>query len=137
MRVLAVDDDVDLLLLYRVTLETDGHDIVEATDGLKALEAARNGGFELVLLDMMLPRLDGFGVLAGLGSDPRTAELPVVIVSARISVEDQLRGLEGGALAYLTKPFSIPGLRSLVSSIGSMDPGARHRLRSDALARLA
>lgn len=137
MRVLAVDDDVDLLLLYRVTLETDGHDVAEATDGLGALGAARTGGFELVLLDMMLPGLDGFGVLAGLSDDPRTAELPVVIVSARITVEDQVRGLEAGALAYLTKPFSIPHLRSLVSSIGAMDPTARHKLRSDALARLA
>lgn len=136
MRVLVVDDDPDLVLLFRVALESDGHDVSEATDGRHALEVALGGSFELVVLDMMLPGLDGFGVLAELGRDPRTRELPVVIVSARTSVDDQIRGLESGAVAYLTKPFRIDRLRSLVSSIGAMDPGTRHRLRDDAMARL-
>lgn len=136
MRVLAVDDDEDLLLLYRVTLESDGHEMSEATTGQDALAAVEIGDFELVLLDMMLPGLDGFGVLAELGRDRLTDELPVVIVSARIGVEDQRRGLESGAVAYLTKPFSIDRLRSLVSSIGAMDPHGRRRLRREAIARL-
>lgn len=136
MRVLVVDDEVDLLLLYRVSLECDGHDVFEAANGWDAVESARVGDFELVLLDMMLPGLDGFGVLAELARDPRTADLPVVIVSARIGVEDQIRGLESGAVAYLTKPFSIDGLRSLVSSIGAMDAKALQQLCADGLARL-
>jgi len=131
-----VDDEVDLLLLYRVSLEGDGHEVSEATNGLDAVETARVGKFELVLLDMMLPGLDGFGVLAELGRDPRTKELPVVIVSARTGVDDQIRGLESGAVAYVTKPFRINRLRSLVSSISAMDAGARNRLREDAMARL-
>lgn len=136
MRVLAVDDDVDLLLLYRVTLESDGHEVSEAINGRDALDMLRDGQFELVLLDMMLPGLDGFGVLAELGHNRLTNELPVVIVSARISIDDQIRGLESGAVAYLTKPFSIDRLRSLVVSIGAMDAEARRQLHRDAMARL-
>jgi len=107
VRVLAVDDDVDLLLLYRVTLESDGHEVAEATTGPDALEAARAGNFEIVLLDMMLPGLDGFEVLTALGDDP------------------------------LTKPFSIERLRSLVASIGSTGTDELHQLRADALARIS
>lgn len=136
MRVLVVDDEVDLVLLYRVSLECDGHEVAGATTGRAGLDAALAGDFDLVLLDMMLPGLDGFGVLAGLRNDPRTMQLPVVIVSARIGVDDQIRGLESGALAYLTKPFSIERLQSLVSSVGTMDAATMDRLRADAVARL-
>ncbi len=136
MRVLTVDDDVDLLLLYRVTLESDGHEVSEATTGPAAVEAARAGAFDVVLLDMMLPGLDGFGVLAALSDDPTTHELPVVIVSARVGLDDQTRGLDSGAVAYLTKPFSISRLRSLVTSIGAMSRDALGELRREALARI-
>ncbi|MGQ0434569.1 MAG: response regulator transcription factor [Microthrixaceae bacterium] len=136
MRVLAVDDDPDLLLLYRVTLESQGHEVSEATSGRDALDMLRDSQFELVLLDMMLPELDGFGVLAELGHDRLTNELPVVIVSARIGIDDQIRGLESGAVAYLTKPFSIDRLQSLVVSIGTLDAEARRQLRRGAMVRL-
>lgn len=140
MRLLAVDDEVDLLLLYRVALEADGHEIVEATAGADALQIARDAAssepFDLMLLDMMLPGIDGFGVLSGLAGDPATSDLPVVIVSARISASDQIRGLEAGAIAYLTKPFSIDYLRELVVSVGSMPRGDLHRIRLEALDRL-
>lgn len=136
MRILAVDDDLDLLLLYRVMLESDGHEVNQATNGSAALTAAREGDFELVLLDMMMPEIDGFGVLAAMSEDPRAGQAPVVIVSARVGVADQLRGLDAGAVAYLTKPFSIDRLRSLVSSIGAMRAEEVQSLRRDAMARL-
>lgn len=136
MRILAVDDDEDLLLLYRVGLESDGHQVSQATSGVAAVESARGGAFDLVLLDMMLPVLDGFGVLDALSSDPSTSGLPVIIVSARVGISDQLRGLECGAVAYLTKPFSVDGLRGLVASIGALDRDALNRLRADALTRI-
>lgn len=140
MRLLAVDDEVDLLLLYRVVLDADGHEIVEATTGADALrlarEAASSEPFDLVLLDMMLPGMDGFGVLAGLAEEPATRDLPVVIVSARISVDDQIRGLESGAVAYLTKPFSIEHLRALIQDVGTRPREDLHRLRVEALDRL-
>lgn len=136
MRVLAVDDDKDLLLLYRVTLESDGHEVSEATSGVAALQAAHAGTFDLILLDMMLPEIDGFGVLDALGAGHLTDELAVVIVSARVGIEDQIRGLQSGAVAYLTKPFSVDVLRSLVTSLGAMDHDDLDALRSESLARI-
>lgn len=140
MRLLAVDDEVDLLLLYRVALDHDGHEIVEATTGLEALrlarEAAQADPFDLVLLDLMLPGLDGFGVLAELKDDPATRDLPVVIVSARISVDDQILGLESGAVAYLAKPFSLEHLSEVIKSVGTAARDELERLRLDALRRL-
>jgi DNA-binding response OmpR family regulator len=140
MRLLAVDDEVDLLLLYRIALETDGHEIVDATNGVDALRLARDAAasdpFDLVLLDMMLPGIDGLDVLTGLREEPATRDLPVVIASARISVDDQIRGLQSGAVAYLTKPFAIEDLRELVRSVGTLAPGELHQLRIDALQRL-
>lgn len=136
MRVLVVDDEVDLLLLYRVSLECEGHEVVVAASGPAGLDAAVGGDFDLVLLDMMLPGLDGFGVLAELTSDPTKREPAVLIASARTSVDDQIRGLQAGAVAYLTKPFPLDVLRSLASSIGAADADGRRRLRSDALTRL-
>lgn len=136
MRVLVVDDDLDLLLLYRVLLEADGHQVSQAANGSEALSAVRDGAFDLILLDMMLPEVDGLGVLAGLAGDPRTQDVPVVIVSARVSVADQIRGLESGAVDYLTKPFSIDRLRSLVSSFDAMDREAVQLVRRAAMSRL-
>lgn len=140
MRLLAVDDEVDLLLLYRVALEVDGHEIVEATNGTDALQRAREAAtsepFDLVLLDMMLPGIDGLDVLAGLRGDPATRDVPVVIVSARIGVDDQIRGLEAGAIAYLTKPFSIDQLRGLIRAVGAAPRSEVERRRSDTLGQL-
>lgn len=137
LRILAVEDEADIRFLYRVMLEGDGHEVTEAVNGTDALALASAGAFDLVLLDMMLPDLDGFGVLSGLAADPRTAELPVVIASARIAVEDQLRGLRAGAVGYLTKPFSVDRLLGLVADIGAMSAGERAATREDAIARLA
>lgn len=138
LRILVVEDETDILFLYRVMLEGDGHEVTEATNGLDAVALAVAGAdaFDLVLLDMMLPDLDGFGVLAALAADARTKDLPVVIASARIAVEDQLRGLRAGAVGYLTKPFSIDRLVSTVRSIGRMTAAERTRARDAAIARL-
>lgn len=137
LRILAVEDEADIRFLYRVMLEGDGHEVTEAVNGTDALALASAGAFDLVLLDMMLPDLDGFGVLSGLAADPRTSELPVVIASARIAVEDQLRGLRAGAVGYLTKPFSVDRLLGLVAEIGAMTPHERVGAREDAIARLS
>jgi len=140
MRLLAVDDEIDLLLLYRIALEVDGHEIVEATNGLDALrlaqDAAASDRFDLVLLDMMLPGIDGLEVLTRLHEEPTTRDLPVVIVSARISVDDQIRALQSGAVAYLTKPFAVEHLREVVQSVGSLPRDGLDQLRVDALQRL-
>jgi CheY-like chemotaxis protein len=136
MRVLVVEDEADLRFLHRVTLESVGHTVLEAADGSEAITAARTHELDLVLLDMMLPEVDGFGVLAALAADPRTEHLPVVIVSARVDAGDQLRGLRAGALAYVTKPFSVDEVQLLVAALGAMGPVERQASRQDAITRL-
>lgn len=136
MRVLVVEDEADLRFLQRVTLESAGHTVLEAADGAAAIAAARTNELDLVLLDMMLPEIDGFGVLAALASDPRTESLPVVIVSARVDADDQLRGLRAGAIAYVTKPFSVDHVQLLVAELGAIGPAERQARRQDAIARL-
>lgn len=135
MRVLVADDESDVRMLCRVALEGRGHAILEARDGAEALELIRNQRLDLALVDVMLPRLDGFELLAELDGG-EGADVPVVLVSARVGEDDQRRGLEAGAVAYLTKPFSPPALAGLVAQIGAMAPAGRDQLRSEALDRL-
>ncbi|MEX2504448.1 MAG: response regulator [Egicoccus sp.] len=104
-RVLVVDDEADVRVYLTVTLELAGFDVVEAADGVEALELARSDAPDLVLLDVMMPRLDGMQTLRRLRSDPRTSHLPVLLTTARVQRDDVLQGLDTGADDYLTKPI--------------------------------
>ncbi|HSK23483.1 MAG TPA: response regulator [Egicoccus sp.] len=104
-RVLVVDDEADVRVYLTVTLELAGFDVVEAGDGIEALELARSNAPDLVLLDVMMPRLDGMQTLRRLRSDPRTSHLPVLLTTARAQRDDVLQGLDSGADDYLTKPI--------------------------------
>jgi diguanylate cyclase (GGDEF)-like protein len=103
--ILIVDDDEAIRDYLAVTLELAGLEIVLARDGAQALELARRRRADLVLLDVMMPGMDGLTTLAHLQGDPRTRHLPVVLLSARSEREDAIAGLEAGADDYLTKPF--------------------------------
>ena len=116
-KILVVDDDPVILRLLRFNLELEGHEVREAIDGHLALELARGGWPELVLLDIMLPGMDGYTVCDELRQDPATGSLPVVMVSARAQAEDVARGHEVGASAYVTKPFDPIELVELVDSL--------------------
>jgi two-component system alkaline phosphatase synthesis response regulator PhoP len=105
-RVLLVDDDPALRLLYRFNLEASGVDVVEAPDGESALQLLESELPDVVLLDVMMPGLDGWAVAERLAGDPRTASLPVIFITARAEDEARARGLELGAAAYLVKPFN-------------------------------
>jgi len=105
-RVLVVDDEEGIRVLCRVNLELGGFEVVEASDGVEALEKARAQHPDLVFLDLMMPRMDGWQVLDELKHDATTANIPVVILTARTSEEDQMRGWGGGILDYLAKPFN-------------------------------
>ncbi|MBV8957267.1 MAG: response regulator [Actinobacteria bacterium] len=105
-RVLVVDDEEGIRVLCRVNLELGGFEVVEASDGVEALEKARAQHPDLVFLDLMMPRMDGWQVLDELKNDATTANIPVVILTARTSEEDQMRGWGGGILDYLAKPFN-------------------------------
>jgi DNA-binding response OmpR family regulator len=104
-RVLVVDDEPSMRLLCTINLELAGFEVVEAADGAQALEQARAGVFDLVLLDVMLPDIGGHEVARGLKADARTKTLPVVFLSARTDRDDMRTGFELGAIDYITKPF--------------------------------
>lgn len=137
LRVLVIDDEPDVLLLCRVNFETGGHEVVEAADGEHGLELATSERPDVILLDLMLPRRDGFSVLEELGTRPATSEVPVVLLTAKVRTEDQRRGLSAGAVAYVTKPFSPLALTELAESVHAMSEGERRSLRDRRLTTLA
>jgi two-component system, OmpR family, alkaline phosphatase synthesis response regulator PhoP len=105
-KILAVDDEPELTALMQYHLVRAGHDVTTAANGWEAIHAIRTNRPDIVLLDLMLPDLDGFGLCEILRRDPQTATIPIVIVSAWSSPDSRHLGLELGALDYLTKPFS-------------------------------
>ncbi|MGK5521095.1 SpoIIE family protein phosphatase [Micromonospora sp. URMC 107] len=104
-RILVADDNADLRE-HVTRLLSPSWEVVAVTDGVEALRHAVDGSFDLVLTDVMMPRLDGFGLVAALRADPRTRHLPVVLLSARAGSAEEVAGLAVGADDYLTKPFS-------------------------------
>jgi len=102
-RVLVVDDDRRIVELLRLYLEQDGYWVLAAYDGLEALEMAREVRPDLILLDLMLPWMEGLDVCRILKAE---TEVPVVMLTAKTTDEDKLAGLETGADDYITKPFN-------------------------------
>jgi PAS domain S-box-containing protein len=128
-RILLADDNADMRDYVRRLL-AGRYDVTAVADGVAAREAAARALPDLVLSDVMMPRLDGFGLLKELRADPRTQALPVILLSARAGEEARVEGLQAGADDYLTKPFSA---RELLARVGSALEIAR--LRREALAR--
>ena len=136
--ILVVDDDAKIVRLVRTYLERDGFSVVTAADGPAALDAIERYRPALVVLDLMLPELDGRAVIRAVRRDDEAASTPILIISARGSTLDRITGLEDGADDYLPKPFSPAELVLRVKSIlrrtsaASPPPAA-----SDAIARTA
>ncbi|MDP3714233.1 MAG: SpoIIE family protein phosphatase [Mycobacteriales bacterium] len=134
-RVLVVDDNQDMRDYVRGLLSTH-YDVLTAADGLEGLARAREEAPDLVLTDVMMPGLDGFGLLAALRADPRTTGTPVVVLSARAGDDATVEGLEAGADDYLVKPFSARELIARVRANLELDRVRRTRTeleRSSAL----
>jgi signal transduction histidine kinase/DNA-binding response OmpR family regulator len=108
--VLVVDDEPDTVQFLRDTLKAEGFRVITAHDGRQALDTLKRVRPDLVLLDIMMPELSGFQVLEALGSDPRTAPIPVVVLTARADDVDAQRGLALGARRYMSKPFDVGAL---------------------------
>ncbi len=115
--VLLVDDERSIRTICRVNLEGDGLAVTEAADGAEGLEAVRRAHPSLVLLDVMMPGLDGWAVAERLAVDDETREIPVVFLSARVSREDRLRAQELGAVGYVVKPFDPVELAGVVRDV--------------------
>ena len=115
-RVLVADDDPQMRRLIRSVLQREGFEIVEASDGLDALDAIERGGVDLVILDLEMPRLDGLGVLDELRAQVRTATLPVIVLTAQHG-ESEEKALDLGAQDYLTKPVQTRSLTARVRAV--------------------
>ena len=116
-KILAVDDEPALTELMQFHLVRAGHQVATAANGWEAIEAVKQCRPDIILLDLMLPDLDGFGVCEILRRDPLTATIPIIIVSAWASPDSRNLGLELGALDYLTKPFSPQDLVARVNRL--------------------
>ena len=109
-RILVVDDVPVVLAALRMRLEQEGFTVLVARDGVEALEQVREAHPDLMVLDLMLPRLSGERVCQALRADPRTRALPIVVLSARASDTERLRALAAGADAFLSKPYDASRL---------------------------
>ncbi|MGH3015603.1 MAG: response regulator transcription factor [Gaiellaceae bacterium] len=114
--VLVADDDPDILSLVRFRLEREGYDVVCAPDGQAALELALDRTPDLAVLDVMMPRLDGFEVARRLRGHEPTKAMPIILLTARVGESDLEHGFEMGADDYVTKPFSPQMLRERVQA---------------------
>ena len=136
-RVLVVDDEAPIRLLCRVNLEAEKMEVLEAADGESGLETARVEKPDVVLLDVMMPGMDGFEVAERLLDDDATREIPLVFLTARAELRDRARGLELGGVDYITKPFNPVELASVVESLlERVRRGERDELRREKIAEL-
>jgi DNA-binding response OmpR family regulator len=137
IRVLVIDDEEPIRLLCRVNLEAEGMDVLEAADGPTGLERARTQQPDVVLLDVMMPKLDGWRVAEELLEDDRTQDIPIIFLTARAEFRDRARGLDIGGVDYVTKPFNPLDLAPLVRELlDRIDRGERDELRGEKLAEL-
>ncbi|MFI5266303.1 MAG: response regulator transcription factor [Chloroflexota bacterium] len=116
-RILIVDDEVNITDVLRLGLERDGYDIATCVNGLEAMNATQRSIPDLIILDVMLPFLDGLEVCRRLRTSIRTANTPILMLSAKDDVEDRVVGLETGADDYLSKPFAYRELRARVRAL--------------------
>ncbi len=116
-RVLVVDDDDDIVRVVRINLELEGFEVDTAGDGIEALERAAANPPDIVLLDIMMPRMDGLTALRKMRSQPGLASTSIVLLTARGLTEDRVNGLELGADDYVTKPFDVVELVARVKAV--------------------
>jgi CheY-like chemotaxis protein len=136
-KVLVIDDNDAMRLLCRVNLELDGFDVLEAAEGHEGIDLARAELPDAILLDLMLPTLDGWEVLDELQSDPRTEQIPVVLLSGVGDPDLRREGLDLGALATLSKPLDPTALpETLRETIARAAAGESAALREEARERL-
>ncbi len=104
-KILVVEDEESLLMLERILLSSKGYKVTGVTDGKAALDEIQKNKPDLVLLDIMLPVMDGFELCKAIKENPETSHIPVIMLTAKKSSQDVARGMEVGADAYITKPF--------------------------------
>jgi two-component system, OmpR family, alkaline phosphatase synthesis response regulator PhoP len=136
-KVLVIDDEAPIRLLCRVNLEAEGMQVIEAADGPSGVDKARDESPDVILLDVMMPGLDGWKVAEQLLQDDRTVGIPIIFLTARAEFRDRARGLDIGGVDYVTKPFNPLELAPLVQGLlDRIDRGERDELRAEKLSEL-
>ena len=131
-RVLIVDDESAIRLLCRVNLDSAGFKTIEAADGKTALALARSERPDLILLDVMLPGLDGWGVAQKLAEMPETRGIPIVFLTARSAASDEVQAHAVGGVGYITKPFDPAELsQTVTATIQRVRRGERDQIRRE------
>jgi DNA-binding response OmpR family regulator len=115
--ILAADDDADILALVAFRLERSGYTVLQSRDGEEALSLARSASPDLAVLDVMMPKLDGFELTRRLRADEATSGIPIILLTAKAQDGDVERGFDVGADDYIRKPFSPQELRARVHAI--------------------
>jgi CheY-like chemotaxis protein len=123
-RVLVIDDEPDVRWLLRLSLERIGHEVLLAEDGLRGVAMAQRQKPDIIVVDLMMPVMDGYGVLDALAKDARTSHLPVLVLTAKALPEDQARSVEAGARRFLTKPFDPEELAEELARVLADDQAA-------------
>jgi DNA-binding response OmpR family regulator len=122
-RILVVDDEEDVVDLLRLVLVKKGFEVHAASSGMEGLARAQSMLPNLIVLDIMMREMDGWEVLKLLKLDDRTRAIPVVIVSARVEPKDKIRGLQEGAIDYVTKPFAVRDIVQKIEAALGAAPG--------------
>jgi CheY-like chemotaxis protein len=112
--IVVADDDPDILNIVSMSLEAMGHEVDRATNGREAVRLARSGAPDLVLMDLMMPDVNGYQATMELKQDPQTAEIPVLALTAKAMRGDEEKGRQAGVDAYITKPFRISQVLEVV-----------------------
>ena len=133
-KILAVDDEKHIVRLVQVNLERAGYEVVTANDGKEALEKVESETPDLVVLDVMMPYMDGFEVLQNLRRNPSTRDIPVIMLTAKAQDQDVFKGWQSGVDCYLTKPFNPIELLAFVKRIfdsldGASGDGKRYDIK--------
>jgi DNA-binding response OmpR family regulator len=137
MKTLVIDDEAPIRLLCRVNLEAEGVEVIEAADGATGIELAQREKPDAILLDVMMPGVDGWNVAEQLLSNEETSSIPIVFLTARADLRDRVRGMDAGGLDYVTKPFNPVELASHIRDVvDAVARGEREQLRLERIAEL-
>ena len=128
-RILVVDDEEDVLNVLRLVLSKSGYDVITASSGMDGLAQAQSEPPAAILLDIMMHEMDGWEVLKLLKLDDQTRDVPVIILSARVEPKDKIRGLQEGAIDYVTKPFAVREILEKVAAILGSSAASRGSVR--------
>ncbi|MDQ3952388.1 MAG: response regulator [Actinomycetota bacterium] len=135
LKVLVADDEPALRKLLKTNMELEGYDTLEASNGKEVLDAVRRENPDIILLDIMMPVMDGWEVMTALAANPEY-EQKVILVSAKASDDAQLQGWELGADEYITKPFDLDSLLQRVRDVAARTEAESEKRRAEAISEL-